>query len=308
MFCAAVDWGTTGFRIWILGQDGKVFASRRSNEGMRSCSPGQFPEVLEAHLAALGAPADLPAIICGMAGARQGWMEAPYSFTPVAVASLARSAVRIPGTARKVRILPGIAQRDPDAPEVMRGEETQLLGVTAGLDNDTDVCMPGTHSKWVRVKDGTVTGFRTYLTGELFGAIRSGTIIARYESKSAEEHNAGAFADGARLGLARPEQFIASLFSIRSGELLGFAKAGTAPSILSGLLIGTEIAAARALGFAARGTQLQLVASGLLGERYAEALAIAGIEFATQDAETAVIAGLYRAAMASFPRNGPEGA
>ncbi len=299
-FCAAIDWGTTSFRIWLLGKDGTALASRRSGEGMKSCSPEQFPLILESHLQALGASQDLPAIICGMAGARQGWMEAPYSFTPVAVASLARSAVRIPGTKRRVRILPGIAQRDPDEPEVMRGEETQLLGVTAGLEGDTDVCLPGTHSKWVRVKDGAVTRFRTYLTGELFGAIRAGTIIARYEDDASGEHNAIAFAKGVRLGLERTDQFTASLFSIRSGELLGFSEAGTAVSILSGLLIGTEIGAARSLGFAAKGAPLQLVVSGPLGQRYADALAIAGVKFTTQDAEAAVIAGLHRAALASF--------
>lgn len=299
-FCAAIDWGTTSFRIWILDRDGTVLGARRSGEGMKSCTPEQFPLILEAHLAALGAPDDLPAIICGMAGSRQGWMEAPYSFAPVAIASLARSAVRIPGTRRKVRILPGIAQRDPDEPEVMRGEETQLLGVTAGLEGDTNVCLPGTHSKWVRVKEGSVTRFRTYLTGELFGAIRSGTIIARYDQDGPGEHDANAFAKGVRLGLDKPEQFLASLFSIRSGELLGFAEAGTAVSILSGLLIGTEIAAARLLGFIGKGAPLQLVVSGALGQRYGDALTLAGIRYVTRDAEMAVIVGLHRAALASF--------
>ena len=78
----------------------------------------------------------------------------------------------MPGQDRDIRILPGIAQRDPKAPDVMRGEETQLLGAL-GVDaaDDAVVCMPGTHSKWVRANGGTVERFATFMTGELFDVV-----------------------------------------------------------------------------------------------------------------------------------------
>ena len=119
---------------------------------MLHCAGTGFAPVLRDHLARLGAPEGTPVLICGMAGARQGWAEAPYLKTPTRLDALHEGAIRIdaPGD---IRILPGIAQARADRPDVMRGEETQLLGVTdpgfTGL-----VCIPGTHSKWVRIDAG----------------------------------------------------------------------------------------------------------------------------------------------------------
>ena len=163
-----VDWGTSSFRGWLMSADGAALAESR---GAKACcivraGAGGFAAVLREHLARLGAPAGAPVLICGMAGARQGWAEAPYLRTPTRLDALHEGALRIdaPGD---IRILPGIAQARPDRPDVMRGEETQLLGVTepdfTGL-----VCIPGTHSKWVRIEAGRIVEFSTYMTGELF--------------------------------------------------------------------------------------------------------------------------------------------
>ena len=114
---------------------------------MAAGKPG-FAAVLQSHLEAVGAAPGLPVVVCGMAGARQGWVEAGYVDTPARLASILEHTVAVPGQERDIRILPGIAQRDPKAPDVMRGEETQLLGAL-GVDaaDDAIVCMPGTHSK-----------------------------------------------------------------------------------------------------------------------------------------------------------------
>ena len=129
----AVDWGTSSFRLWLVDRAGAVLEERRSPEGMMVASKLGFAAVLQSHLDAVGAGNDLPVVICGMAGARQGWVEAGYIDTPAQLASILARAVAVPGLSRDVRILPGIAQRDPNAPDVMRGEETQLLGAL-GLD------------------------------------------------------------------------------------------------------------------------------------------------------------------------------
>jgi 2-dehydro-3-deoxygalactonokinase len=138
-----------------------------------------FATVLQSHLDAVGAAPALPVVVCGMAGARQGWVEAGYVETPAQLASIPKHAVRVPGQDRDIRILPGIAQRDPRAPDVMRGEETQLLGAL-GVDaaDDAVVCMPGTHSKWVRTRGGTVERFATFMTGELFDVVSRQTILS----------------------------------------------------------------------------------------------------------------------------------
>src|SRR3981189_3258643 len=138
----AVDWGTSSFRLWLVDRAGNVLGERRSPEGMMAAGKLGFAAVLPSPLEGGAAPG-LPVIICGMAGARQGWVEAGYVDTPARLASILKHAVPVPGQDRDIRILPGIAQRDPKAPDVMRGEETQLLGAL-GVDaaNDAVVCIP----------------------------------------------------------------------------------------------------------------------------------------------------------------------
>src|SRR5262249_34773842 len=129
----AVDWGTSSFRLWLIDRTGNVLAERRSHEGMMAAGKPGFGTVLQSHLDAVGAAPSLPVMICGMAGARQGWVEAGYVDTPAPLAAVLQQAVAVPGQDRDIRILPGIAQRDRQAPDVMRGEETQLIGAL-GLD------------------------------------------------------------------------------------------------------------------------------------------------------------------------------
>src|ERR1700747_3755838 len=142
---AAVDWGTSSFRLWLIDDTGCVLAERRSHEGMMAAAKPGFAAVLQSHLSAVQAPGDLPVIICGMAGARQGWVEAGYIDTPAPLAAILARAAIVPGQSRDIRILPGIAQRDVAAPDVMRGEETPLPGALGGdIANAALVCMPGT--------------------------------------------------------------------------------------------------------------------------------------------------------------------
>ena len=129
---AAVDWGTSSFRIWLVSNENVVLAERRSHEGMIHAANTGFEQVLDAHLAALGAASDLPVVICGMAGSRQGWQEARYLTVPAALSDIVDRAVQVDGPQRDIRILPGLAQRNEARPDVMRGEETQLLGGLSG--------------------------------------------------------------------------------------------------------------------------------------------------------------------------------
>src|SRR5258707_12303073 len=163
----AVDWGTSSFRLWLVDRAGNVLGERRSHERMMAAGKPGFAAVLQSHLEAVGAAPGLPVVICGMAGARQGWVEAGYVDTPAQLASIPEHAVPVPGQNRDIRILPGIAQRDPKAPDVMRGEETQLLGAL-GVDaaGEAGVRMPGTQSKWGRANGGAADRLAALLAGE----------------------------------------------------------------------------------------------------------------------------------------------
>ncbi|WPE22422.1 2-dehydro-3-deoxygalactonokinase [Shinella zoogloeoides] len=294
----AVDWGTSSFRLWLIGRDGSVLAERRSGEGMTTAARTGFAEVLTSHLAAISAPAGLPVLICGMAGAKQGWIEAGYLDTPAALADIPAAAVRIPGIDADIRILPGLAQRAAMAPDVMRGEETQLLGAAGELGNgDHLVCMPGTHSKWVRLSGGRVEGFSTFMTGELFDAIAKNTILSHAiaEAGAISGDNA-AFRTAVARMVEKPALATSQLFSVRAGSLIAGLSPEDAKARLSGTLIGLEIAGA--LSLVAEGTPVALVVSGGLGALYREALAAAGLSPSLIDADAAVRNGLAAGARA----------
>jgi 2-dehydro-3-deoxygalactonokinase len=294
---AAVDWGTTRMRVWLLDGTGAVLAERRGDDGLITAQAAGFSAVLEGHLAAMGAPEALPVIICGMAGSRQGWLEAPYVTVPAPLGAILAEAARIPGQRRDIRIVPGLAQRQADAPDVMRGEETQLAGAGLPAKGRHLACMPGTHSKWVLVEDGTVAGFGTWPTGELFSVLAAHSILRHSlgeEPRSVTPDNAF-FRDWCRKALAEGGDVTSRLFSIRAASLLRDLKPGDAAACLSGLLIGDEIASANRR-YGASAAPVVLIASGSLGGLYGEALGLAGLAVRTVDADEAVRAGLVEAA------------
>src|SRR5258708_39989739 len=120
----AVDWGTSSFRLWLVDRAGNVLGERRSHEGMMAAGKPGFATVLQSHLEAVGAAPGLPVVICGMAGARQGGVEAGYVDTPARLAAILKHAVPVPGQARYIPILPGRGQPNPQAPEVIAGQAT----------------------------------------------------------------------------------------------------------------------------------------------------------------------------------------
>lgn len=290
---AAVDWGTSSFRAWLLDGDGRVLTGARSSDGMQVAREKGFSPVLEAALAGLGAPGDLPVIVCGMAGARQGWIEAPYVDVPAALGNVLAAAVKVPGISRDVRIVPGLAQRDPSRPDVMRGEETQLAGAAVTIGGDDAVaCLPGTHSKWVELAAGNVRSFRTFLTGDLYAALGAHTILRHsLDGANGTDADAASFADG--VARAAGGEAGASFFAVRAGGLLFGRSADDQAALLSGLLIGAEIAEARRLFPVNRVT---LVATGRHERLYGAAFRLMGVAVNVVDADAAVQAGLAAAA------------
>lgn len=296
----AVDWGTSSFRMWLMDRGGAVLGERRSGEGMTAAASTGFAQVFNGHAAALGAPANIPAIICGMAGARQGWIEAGYIDTPAALLSIPDGAVRIPGESRDIRILPGLAQRAADAPDVIRGEETQLMGALAAIPSGGTVCMPGTHSKWVRVEGQTVSGFSTFITGELFAAICGHTVLSHAVAGAAAfSESDPAFTRALLASYKSPQTATSRLFTARSGQLLHGISATDAKAVISGTLIGLEIAGALSAGPPPE--RIVLVGDSGLGKLYEGALNALSLPFTTIPADGAVRSGLTAAAARLWP-------
>ncbi|KQZ14115.1 2-dehydro-3-deoxygalactonokinase [Mesorhizobium sp. Root554] len=294
---AAVDWGTTRLRVWLLDRSGAPLAERRGDDGLITAQKAGFSNVLEGHLAQLQAPGDLPVVICGMAGSRQGWIEAPYVDVPSSIKAILKGAARIPGESRDIRIVPGLAQRLADRPDVMRGEETQLAGAGLPATGTHTVCMPGTHSKWVSVRDGTVAGFGTWPTGELYSVLAEHSILRHSlgEKPASVAADDPVFRKSCEIAFSEGGDILSRLFGIRAGGLLHGLGAADAAATLSGLLIGAEIASARQR-YRIEGSEVTLVASGPLGVLYGAALGLAGIAINPVDADDAVRAGLFEAA------------
>lgn len=294
----AVDWGTSSFRLWLMAEDDSVLAERRSDEGMTTAARLGFADVLDAHLAAIGAPDELPVIICGMAGARQGWVEAGYVDVPCPLSDVLKGAISVPGVTRDIRILPGLAQR-AGTPDVMRGEETQLLGALATVgDTDSLACLPGTHSKWVHVTHRGVTAFSTFMTGELFEVISKHSILA-HAVVGAGGVDPAEFDAAVATAYGQPALATNLLFGVRAAQLLQGLSPEAAEARLSGTLLGVEIAGASSL--VRPGTTITLIASGRLQAIYETAFQRLGLAYVTIDAEEAVRRGLSAAARSLWP-------
>lgn len=273
-------------------------AEKRSDDGLDASRVRGFAATLESHLAELGAPGNLPVIVCGMAGSRQGWVEANYVPVPADLSAILSGAVRIPGINRDVRIIPGLSQSG-GSPNVMRGEETQLLGaiLSQHLSNGI-IAMPGTHSKWVTLENGRAKHFATYLTGELYALLASQSILRH----SIGDAGASASPDHPQFAAALDlmlsgERMLGELFGIRAAMLLEDLSPEGAAARLSGLLIGAEVAGARVKNEG----RVTLVASGAMAALYGKALAHAGLEFDRVDADEAVRKGLFVAASHTWP-------
>lgn len=297
----AVDWGTSSFRLWLVDRTAQVLTERRSDEGMLAAARGGFAGVLQSHLAAVEAPDHLPVLVCGMAGAKTGWIEAGYVDTPAPLAAILKQAVRVPGEARDIRILPGIAQRDVKRPDVMRGEETQLLGAL-GLESAGEalVCMPGTHSKWVRVRGGTVAHFSTFMTGELFSVVSRETILSLAVANADDAEDVASFKAAVKAAYEAPAFAANLLFTARSRQLLFGGTPTAARETLSGTLIGAELAAGLSGSVPQAG--ITLIASGRLAMLYRHAFDALSVAVQPIDADDAVRRGLSMAAAAIWTK------
>jgi 2-dehydro-3-deoxygalactonokinase len=227
--------------------------------------------------------------MCGMIGSRQGWVEASYATLPAGSAAFAAALARVPGVAGDVRIVPGASGSGlAGAPDVMRGEETQIVGaLESGGAGDGLFVLPGTHSKWAEVRDGRILRFATFLTGEAYGALRGHTILGRLMADGPEDES------GFAAGLARarePGGLLHHLFSARTLGLFDRLQPDALAPYLSGLLIGHEIEAARA---AFGDGAVTIVGGAALARRYAAAL---GPRARTIAGDVAAARGLWRIA------------
>jgi 2-dehydro-3-deoxygalactonokinase len=273
----AVDWGSTNRRIFHIA-DGVVTGRSADDRGLRAVT--DFP----AEIARLqGLAGAVPLLLAGTVGSNRGWIEVPYVPAPARLADIAAGVLR---AAEGVHIVPGINVPDPQRPAIMRGEEVQVMGALAlGLIGDGLVCLPGTHTKWVAVADGGIDSFRSVMTGDIFAALQSATVLSDLlvDAPACD----AVFAQGVDHAL-EANDLTAELFTTRARVLTQGMSRADAASRISGLLIGADVRIG--LGHR-RADVVPLIGAPALCERFALALQRAGRESVIIDGEAAFVAG-----------------
>lgn len=270
-----VDWGTSSLRVARLDAQGRALEERDFPRGILTVEPGGFPKVFdEACGDWMRAPGAI-AVICGMAGSRQGWQEAPYAPCPAGLADIAAKLTWIaPG---RIALVPGLTCESGGAPDVMRGEETKAFGVLQLLGlRDARIVMPGTHCKWAVARGGRIESFATSMTGEFYAVLRHHSILGRTMPVDDGELDRDALLRGVDHAM-RTANLLHAAFSARTLALFDRLAPESAPSYLSGLLIGEELRSQQLRSDAA----LVLVGAQNLTQRYAIALEHLGVAFRT---------------------------
>lgn len=284
----AVDWGTSRLRAYRLDAAGEIVDRRRADIGALSCD-GRHADVLAQTIAGWS---DTQIVLCGTIGTRGGWREAAYLPCPADATAIAAGLLHVDLTgtalaARDVRIVPGVIDRSQPIADFMRGEETQIVGLLPALQEPAAlVCLPGTHSKWVGLRDASIVSVRTSMTGETYSLFRTHSILARSMAADDEAFDAESFDAGLRRS-GDAGGLLHHVFGVRTESVLGRLAPQQAPSWLSGLLIGHELRAVLPLP-----ARVHLVGGAHLASLYARALNALGVDVRIHP-EHAAARGMY---------------
>jgi 2-dehydro-3-deoxygalactonokinase len=249
----AIDWGSTSARAYLLDDLGKPMSTRSEPLGVRNVSKGGFDNALNQLCGTwLDTYPDVSMFASGMIGSRNGWLDVPYVACPAGVSALVHGVAPVEtSSGRIMHIVPGVQYTALSGlHDLMRGEETQIVGALPKDSSGTRLfVLPGTHSKWVLVKNGEIVWFRTFMTGEMFDVLRNHSLLCRVMS---EDHASGTasvsgnvFSDGIEFGLnakAKGGSVMSRLFSVRTRGLINGYSEAEQQQFLSALLIGGEIA------------------------------------------------------------------
>ena len=270
-----LDWGTSSLRAFLIGADGRVLDTVSTGQGIMHVKDRDFDAVFHDLVSPWLSQKTVPVIASGMITSRNGWVETPYVKVPSGAGDLADALVAFKSSRGiQIHFVTGMTTEHDSAPDVMRGEETQIVGASAAGMGDGTYVMPGTHSKWISVVGDRIEDYATYMTGEVFGALRSHTILGALMVEGAFSEEG--FRLGVRAGLSVGANLLHELFYVRTLPLFGKISEDMVEDYLSGVLIGSEVAAAA--GSSPNDEPVNIIGRGDLADRYEIALGLAGID------------------------------
>ena len=291
----AADWGTSNLRVWGMDYQGNVINRITNGKGMSSLKPSEFEPYL---ISLIGnwlpkeGNAKYPIIICGMAGAKTGWVEAPYLKAPCPPVNREKIIqIETEDQRISVSIVPGIMQKSP--PDVMRGEETQIAGyLSKNPDFDGIICLPGTHTKWVHISAGEIVSFKTFMTGEIFLSLSERSILK--SSVQSNGFDQTSFLDAFEDTYYNTALLSAKLFGLRAADLLENTSTKFLKSKLSGYLIGSELAGAKSYWL---GQNIVMIGNDNLCVLYEKALKKLGLDATIENTQNVTLNGLKQASL-----------
>lgn len=284
-----VNWGSSNFRAYRIAGDGRLIEEHSEAAGIAQLDRAGMAAMIEQ--LAIRWPGGAPVYASGMVGSNIGWVEVPYAEAPAGGAELAGAAAGTEIGGVGVTVVPGIACRRAfdDAPDILRGEEIELLGLMALGHADGLAALPGTHTKWVRLDRGRIVDFFTTMSGEIFDRLTGQGLLASIVEGEAADGEA--FLDGVATGQAHKLGLGTLLFGARARVIRGALARGDAASYIRGLLIGAEIADALAAYPGLAQAEVPLIGNGPLSRLYASALARNGIASRFIDSREACLRG-----------------
>jgi len=263
-----IDWGTSSLRGYLIDSHGTVLDKLHAPNGIMQIANADFEAALVNLIEPWHNYGELPMIASGMITSRNGWLETPYLTAPANAKQLANSLkTKRTSNGLDVHFVTGVTIKHDGAPDVMRGEETQIVGVVESGMTEGVVVMPGTHSKWVTLQDGGIENFATFMSGEIFAALRDHTILGALAKDN--DFQVNGFKKGVAAGFKAGTQLLHTLFHVRTLPLFNLIGEDEVSDYLSGMLIGAEIRGATDNGVAVN--QVTLVGQDSLVERYSKA-------------------------------------
>ena len=280
IFC---DWGTSNLRAYLL-EEGQVTKRYNSDQGLLKARESGFEKVMQKVFVELDCPQSTPVYLSGMIGSRQGWKEADYKACPVDAESFRGNEVSPEGFPN-IKILGGVSYRDEALNiDLMRGEEVQVFGLLKLYPHAKVICLPGSHSKWVKIDAGKIKSFTTYMTGELFKCFSEHTIFK--QQIDSDDFDLDSFIQGIEFSREHLD-LSSSLFKLRTEYLFERMDTKYFHCYLSGFLIGSEMREA-----AGTTCEVQLCGSDELMALYAIAAERFGIKTQVVKVEEATIRGI----------------
>jgi 2-dehydro-3-deoxygalactonokinase len=292
----ALDWGSTRLRAYALANDSTILQARDADTGVFSITKGQFEPALRSLIGDwLDLHPHLDICAAGMVGSANGWAEAPYVATPASTRALREQVMHVPfqHSAHVLKIIPGVRHGAGAEVDVMRGEETQIFGVLGEAQNAV-LCLPGTHCKWVIVRDGAIVDFRTHYTGELYQWLSTQSSVSKVLEPNAA-FDLDAFDAAAQRAIDNPSDLLSQMFMLRASVVARERTGAQASSAAQGALIGSDVANGvqylrRKTGYFSR---ILLVGNATLNVHYNRVLKRHGIEVLEHEAD-ATVSGLAR--------------